>query len=439
MTLIESLRSLKAIPEVQYVAELLLNADRKEGEMLVLYDSWDEIDGERVDWSKSTEPQDAEISDIKTVYNEDNEVDFVHRIVGMPEISLYYYPIGSSDWRITLEMDIPNIPEMEDTPSLYSLFRQSRFASLFRHLYEVEEDEIVTVCIDMGCDINDAAKLISYYIRYYECDKEDKKYKISVWWDGCDKEEEEDDSLKNYYVEAKDMLIIPDVHGRKFWKEAVARYPDADTIFLGDYHDPYPDEGISEQESLENFKEIVEYAKTHRNCQLLLGNHDLHYICNFGEACRLDYANSAAIHHLLYDNLWLFKIADIRRIGYKTVLFTHAPVLTDWIREVGETDNASLLTERLNRLLPDIFRKPWEAEDMLTHTSFYRGGFGNFGSPIWADMREINDNVIPTVDYSIFAHTQRAQPVITDRWANIDCHRAFILTPHLKLIEVEGS
>ncbi|MBD5303766.1 MAG: metallophosphoesterase [Bacteroides sp.] len=431
MSLFECLRSLKVIPEVQYVAELLLNADRKEGEMTVLYESWDEMDGKRVDWSKSTEPEDTEISDIKTEYIEDNDPDFVHRIVGMPEISLNYYPMGSRDWHLTLWMDIPNIPEMEDTPSLYSLFLQSRFAPLFRYISEVGEGEIVSVCIDMGCDINDAAKLISYYIRYYECDKEDKKYNIGVWWDGCDKEENKEDVLMK-----KDILIIPDVHGRRFWKEAVEAYPDADIIFLGDYHDPYPDEGISEQESLENFKEIVEYAKTHRNCQLLLGNHDLHYICNFGEACRLDYANSAAIHHLLYDNLWLFKIADLRRVGDKTVLFSHAPVLVDWIQEVGETTNAELLVKRLNSLLPTVFMKPWETEDMLTHTSFYRGGFGNFGSPIWADMQEIDKNIIPTVDFSIFGHTKRPEAVITDTWANLDCRRAFLLNSYLELTGV---
>lgn len=432
MTLYECLRELKAIPEVQEAVELLLHADRNMGSMLVYYDSWDEIDGKRIEWTEQTSPGDTEDSNNETEYD---DIDVVHRIIGMPEFMLMYWPKGSRDWNIELYIDIPNKPETEDARSLYSLFMQSMYAPLFQEDNRDEEDDIVTVSLNLDCDINDMARIISYYIRYFECDKEDKKYKINVWWDGCDKAEEKDESWKEYYKEADNMLIIPDVHGRKFWKEAVARYPDADTIFLGDYHDPYPDEGISEQESLENFIEIVEYAKTHSNCQLLLGNHDLHYICNFSEACRIDYGNSAIIHHLLYDNLWLFKIADIRRIGYKTVLFTHAPVLTDWIQEVGETNNASLLVDRLNKLLPDIFSKPWLAEDMLTHMSFYRGGIDEFGSPIWADMREIKDNIIPTVDYSIFAHTQLAEPVITDSWANIDCRRAFILTPHLKLIE----
>ena len=36
-----------------------------------------------------------------------------------------------------------------------------------------------------------------------------------------------------------DIIVIPDIHGRQFWCRAVELYPDADTIFLGDYHDPY--------------------------------------------------------------------------------------------------------------------------------------------------------------------------------------------------------
>ena len=40
------------------------------------------------------------------------------------------------------------------------------------------------------------------------------------------------------------VLVIPDVHGRKFWKEAINKfskdiYPDLNIIFLGDYVDPY--------------------------------------------------------------------------------------------------------------------------------------------------------------------------------------------------------
>ena len=49
-----------------------------------------------------------------------------------------------------------------------------------------------------------------------------------------------------------DILIIPDVHGREFWKEA-KDYP-GKIVFLGDYLDPYTYyEGITTEQALENF------------------------------------------------------------------------------------------------------------------------------------------------------------------------------------------
>ena len=41
------------------------------------------------------------------------------------------------------------------------------------------------------------------------------------------------------------ILVIPDVHGRSFWKNAVAQNTDIPIIFLGDYLDPYAHENIS--------------------------------------------------------------------------------------------------------------------------------------------------------------------------------------------------
>ena len=43
---------------------------------------------------------------------------------------------------------------------------------------------------------------------------------------------------------SKKLLVIPDVHGRTFWKTPVRKYLDHvdRVIFLGDYLDPYKDE-----------------------------------------------------------------------------------------------------------------------------------------------------------------------------------------------------
>ena len=74
-----------------------------------------------------------------------------------------------------------------------------------------------------------------------------------------------------------DILILPDIHGRTFWKDAVEHEQFATIIFLGDYLDPYPSEGINDEQALANFMEIIDYGMSHDNVVLLLGNHDMHY------------------------------------------------------------------------------------------------------------------------------------------------------------------
>ena len=234
----------------------------------------------------------------------------------------------------------------------------------------------------------------------------------------------------------EEVLVIPDVHGRSFWEEAVKRYPEKVTIFLGDYHDPYPQDGITEAESLANMVELMEYTSAHPNCQLLLGNHDLHYLCNFGEACRMDYDHHETVRQLLRENLFRMAIATTREIGGKTVLFSHAPVLIEWLEAVGETDHLPTLCEHLNSLLTSL-EKPQSIKTILGHTSPYRGGYDAAGSPIWADVREVlgSNTIIPTADYCVFGHTQVTEPIITPRWADLDCRKAFLLTTDLQLIE----
>lgn len=82
------------------------------------------------------------------------------------------------------------------------------------------------------------------------------------------------------------ILVIPDVHGREFWREPVKytlENPDARIVFLGDYLDCYShefDESVDyEQQAIERFKEIIELKKQHINkIRLLLGNHKENFV-----------------------------------------------------------------------------------------------------------------------------------------------------------------
>ena len=73
------------------------------------------------------------------------------------------------------------------------------------------------------------------------------------------------------------IAIIPDVHGRQFWKDIIPRKDEFEKIiFLGDYLDPYWFEGISNLNALDNFKEILEFKKENlEKVILLIANHKM--------------------------------------------------------------------------------------------------------------------------------------------------------------------
>lgn len=59
----------------------------------------------------------------------------------------------------------------------------------------------------------------------------------------------------------KEIIAIPDIHGRTFWKSVKNDKSDSIIIFLGDYLDPYPHENITFEDALANFEEIIDFAK----------------------------------------------------------------------------------------------------------------------------------------------------------------------------------
>ena len=92
---------------------------------------------------------------------------------------------------------------------------------------------------------------------------------------------------------AKKVLVIPDIHGETFWKEPAQKYIDQvdRIVFLGDYVDPYEEEGIDGDAALGCFFDVLDLkAKNPEKVVLLLGNHDLHYLNAAMEGGRLDYS-----------------------------------------------------------------------------------------------------------------------------------------------------
>ena len=144
----------------------------------------------------------------------------------------------------------------------------------------------------------------------------------------------------------------------------------------------------------------------------------------------------------------IFQLAYEEIINNKKYLFTHAGLMNSWVERnkdiIGEPT-----VESLNHLLDNT-----RGIKALSDISRYRTWLGEkSGSILWSDVREkidlddsIEYNIIPNddsivdgYDYQIFGHTQlQEKPIITDKWACIDCRKAFILDEN-ELQETENK
>lgn len=237
------------------------------------------------------------------------------------------------------------------------------------------------------------------------------------------------------------VLIISDVHGRQFWKNAIEKHFDEcnKVVFLGDYLDPYPWEGITRKDAIRNFQEIIDFKNENKDKVVLLtGNHDLPYIDKkiFYTRVRYDSSNAYHINEMFRSHRSFFKLAYEDTIGDKKYLFTHAGLLPRWYEKHKELIG-ELTVDNLNRLqdTPQGMRA-------LCEISRYRGGWDEFGSIVWCDVVEmaettqrmkeiekISINEKLPWDYQIYGHSQQEEhPIITKEFACLDCRKAFILT-----------
>lgn len=220
------------------------------------------------------------------------------------------------------------------------------------------------------------------------------------------------------------MIIIPDIHGRTFWKDVVKE--GEQVIFLGDYLDPYPWEKISREEAIENFKEIIQYKKDHPETICLIGNHDCAYVFEtYRIRSRFDYDNAEEIHKLFTDNHDLFQIA----YTVPGIFFSHAGIIDDWVNRVIPEDKRAIpeLTQYLNEQFQD---NPESLVRPFSIVSYVRGGYFESGSIMWADVIEHLEKVYDENYYQIFGHSQQQEnPIITDHYAMLDCRKAFKLDP----------
>lgn len=229
---------------------------------------------------------------------------------------------------------------------------------------------------------------------------------------------------------SRQILIIPDVHGRTFWKEPVRNIDKYEkVIFLGDYLDPYPSEGISIEDAIKIFKEIIALKEKYpEKVILLLGNHDVHYLW-FKEAAfatRFSFAKVVDIMGLFHFNKELFSIVHSEFVVDKTYLFSHAGINRKWLKY----NNLELPLTGVDSFLKGLYDNA-EGRTMLFQIGTSRGGKNPSSGLVWADYifdmgagkENIGDNY-----YQIVGHTRSFnERRIGSHAACLDCKKAWVL------------
>lgn len=243
----------------------------------------------------------------------------------------------------------------------------------------------------------------------------------------------------------KKILILPDVHGRSFWKESIDKFldefpmekeenKDNKIIFLGDYIDPYVwHDHVTEEEAYNNLFELLGKvvdlnAKYANSVIMLLGNHDLHYIYDTGEDCRVDY-NRFPHYRKIFQTLIESKQIQL---AYATTmqensgmnwLFSHAGIQLGWLQHTMKVHGAEMnditassVADWLNTHMQDIMKQ-------LAEVSYHRGGYDRYGSCLWADLHEMMGNNMISIHSDqlqhgrvnqVFAHTYSEEPYIDE-------------------------
>lgn len=226
------------------------------------------------------------------------------------------------------------------------------------------------------------------------------------------------------------IIIIPDLHGREFWREAVKELPkDARVVFLGDYLDPYENDWIYWTDAFQSLLDIIAFKKAHtEQVMLLLGNHDLHYLFPSLRGSRYNVYKEDVIRKTFEENLACFQMAAEYAVGGKRYLLSHAGIHPEWLKRHSD------LFGQVDKITAETFNRQMFTDDFvdaLSEVSFLRGGWCNVGSMIWADIDEFAVTETKASEIvQVCGHTRclDGQPKAYGNVICTDCQRAFILT-----------
>lgn len=132
-------------------------------------------------------------------------------------------------------------------------------------------------------------------------------------------------------------LIIGDIHGRPFWKDAIEQESPDMVIFLGDYvttHELYTPE-----QQLEQLELIMQYKESHPdNVIMLRGNHDLDGLGYYWARC---YPSAVDVQAKMNKDtdfgqrfLNLTQWCYVFEVAGKPTICAHAGISTKWLSNI---------------------------------------------------------------------------------------------------------
>ena len=256
---------------------------------------------------------------------------------------------------------------------------------------------------------------------------------------------------------SKRVLVVPDVHGRSFWKEPVRKYIDhVDRIvFLGDYLDPYRDEGEehTSESVYDNLMEIIQLKLDHKEKVILLkGNHDQHYssrrFYDLARGSRCDKINWDKFHKAFNQNKDLFQLAYLEIVNDIPYVFSHAGLTVYWLNKVNSkiwrlSDSGISLADQNIIDQINLLDDDGIGQEMLAIVGKSRSMFlgEKTGSILWADIEEHPLSHSPKAYglnkvFQIFGHTRldgmQEEMIASDHLAMVDSQKCFIIDDSIK-------
>ena len=132
----------------------------------------------------------------------------------------------------------------------------------------------------------------------------------------------------NKMLTKKRIVVLGDIHGNTVWKDIIAKELPDQVIFLGDYVSTH--ENVSDEEQVENLKEILRYKDEHPETILLRGNHDLQHLGYYWAECS-GYFPRVAMEMANLKDEFLDKTQWIHVLG--NIVFSHAGISKVWLEE----------------------------------------------------------------------------------------------------------